>query len=152
MFDEFNNLFMNNSNSQADNLTKKTFTEMAIDFNTGEIIVDENTNDIKILKENEALKVWIWKALKTKRNFYEAYSSSFGSDLHKEIGYVYDRTIKEQLINNEIMETLLVNPYIKRVYNFVNEYDNDNLKLTVYFSVDTIYGTIGENEVSLNNV
>lgn len=115
------------------------FTEMAIDFNTGEII--EENGEIKKLTGKEALNVWIWKALKTDRNRYKAYSSSFGNELKKEIGYVYDRTVKEQLIINEIMECLLVNPYIKKVYNFELNYDNDSVSLTVKFYIDSIYGT-----------
>ena len=36
------------------------FKEYAIDFKTGEYI--KEGNDIKVLEENEALKVWIFKA------------------------------------------------------------------------------------------
>lgn len=115
------------------------FTEMAIDFNTGEII--EENGEIKKLTGKEALNVWIWKALKTERNRYKAYSSSFGNDLTKEIGYVYDRTVKEQLIINEIIECLKVNPYITNVYNFELNYDEENVRLDVKFYIDSIYGT-----------
>lgn len=123
--------------SQDNNLP--LFTEMAIDFNTGEII--EENGEIKKLTGKEALNVWVWKALKTERNRYKAYSSSFGNDLTKEIGYVYDRTVKEQLIINEIMECLLVNPYITNVYNFELNYDEENVRLDVKFYIDSIYGT-----------
>lgn len=123
--------------SQDNNLP--LFTEMAIDFNTGEII--EENREIKKLTGKEALNVWVWKALKTERNRYEAYSSSFGNDLTKEIGYVYDRTVKEQLIINEIIECLMVNPYITNVYNFELNYDEENVRLDVKFYIDSIYGT-----------
>lgn len=123
--------------SQDNNLP--LFTEMAIDFNTGEII--EENGEIKKLTGKEALNVWVWKALKTERNRYKAYSSSFGNDLTKEIGYVYDRTVKEQLIINEIIECLKVNPYITNVYNFELNYDEENVRLDVKFYIDSIYGT-----------
>lgn len=115
------------------------FTEMAIDFNTGQII--EENGEIKILTGKEALNVWVWKALRTDRNRYKAYSSSFGNELNKEIGYVYDRTVKEQLIINEIIECLRVNPYITNVYNFETIYDEANVSLKVNFYMDSIYGT-----------
>lgn len=123
--------------SQDNNLP--LFTEMAIDFNTGEII--EENGELKKLTGKEALNVWVWKALKTERNRYKAYSSSFGNDLTKEIGYVYDRTVKEQLIINEIIECLMVNPYITNVYNFELNYDEENVRLDVKFYIDSIYGT-----------
>ena len=118
------------------------FEEMAIDFDTGEAITENG--DIKVLKGKEALNVWVWKALKTTRNKYKAYSSSFGSDLNKEIGYVYSREIKEQLIINEIMECLLVNPYIINVYDFILDYKENDVMLSVKFKIDSIYGTANQ--------
>lgn len=114
------------------------FTEMAIDFNTGETISKDG--ELVKLTGKEALNVWIWKTLKTERNRFKAYSSSFGSDIHKEIGYVYDRTVKEQLIASEIVDTLIVNPYILRVYDFEIDYSDESLTLNIKFKVDSIYG------------
>ena len=115
------------------------FKEMAINFETGEILT--KNGEIVILEGKEALNVWIWKALKTERNRFKAYSSNFGSDIYKEIGYVYDRTIKEQLMTNEIVDTLLVNPYITNVYDFEMLYSDETLSLNINFKVDSIYGT-----------
>lgn len=114
------------------------FIEMAIDFNTGETISKDG--ELVKLTGKEALNVWIWKTLKTERNRFKAYSSSFGSDIHKEIGYVYDRTVKEQLIASEIVDTLIVNPYILRVYDFEIDYSDESLTLNIKFKVDSIYG------------
>lgn len=123
------------------------FKEMAIDFETGEILTKDG--EIIILEGKEALNVWIWKTLKTERNRFKAYSSSFGTDIYKEIGYVYDRTIKDQLIINEIIESLLVNPYILNVYDFVLEYLEDNLTLDIKFKVDSIYGTANQEVINI---
>lgn len=123
------------------------FTEMAIDFNTGETISKDG--EIIKLTGKEALNVWIWKALKTERNRFKIYSNSFGSDIHKEIGYVYDRTVKEQLITSEIIDTLMVNPYILRVYDFELDYSDENLTLNIKFKVDSIYGVA---EQGVNNI
>ena len=121
------------------------FTEMAIDFKTGETISKDG--EIIKLTGKEALNVWIWKALKTERNRFKIYSNSFGSDIHKEIGYVYDRTVKEQLITSEIIDTLMVNPYILRVYDFEIEYSDETLTLNIRFKVDSIYG-VAKQEVN----
>lgn len=123
------------------------FKELAIDFNTGEIL--EKDGEIIVLEGKEAINIWIWKALKTERNRFKAYSNNFGSDIHKEIGYVYDRTIKEQLIINEIIDTLLVNPYITNVYDFDISYSVDTLTLDITFKVDSIYGTANQEVVNI---
>lgn len=123
------------------------FKELAIDFNTGEVL--EKDGEIIVLEGKEAINIWIWKALKTERNRFKAYSNNFGSDIHKEIGYVYDRTIKEQLIINEIIDTLLVNPYITNVYDFDISYSVDTLTLDIVFKVDSIYGTANQEVVNI---
>lgn len=123
------------------------FKEMAIDFETGEILTENG--EIIILEGKEALNVWIWKALKTERNRFKAYSNNFGSDIYKEIGYVYDRVVEEQLIINEIIDTLLVNPYITNAYNFEITYSDDNLTLNINFKVDSIYGTAAQEVINI---
>ena len=123
------------------------FKEMAIDFDTGEILT--KYGEIVILKGKEALNIWIWKALKTERNRFKAYSGNFGSDIYKEIGYVYDRTIKEQLMINEIIDTLLVNPYITNVYDFDMLYSDETLSLNINFKVDSIYGTATQEVLNI---
>ena len=123
------------------------FKELAIDFNTGEIL--EKDGEIIVLEGKEAINIWIWKALKTERNRFKAYSNNFGSDIHKEIGYVYERTIKEQLIINEIIDTLLVNPYITNVYDFDISYSVDTLTLDIAFKVDSVYGTANQEVVNI---
>lgn len=116
------------------------FKENSIDFDTGEHKIIKG-NFVEIT-ENEALEVWIWKALKTEKDRYLAYSSSYGNDLYKELGYVYDRTVKEQLLYNEIRKCLLVNPYILTVDNFSTEKTISGEEVTITFSVTTIYGEI----------
>lgn len=123
------------------------FKEMAIDFETGEVLT--KNGEIIFLEGKEALNIWIWKALKTERKRFKAYSNNFGSDIYKEIGYVYDRTIKEQLIINEIIDSLLVNPYITNVYDFEIDYSNDDLTLNINFKVDSIYGTVTQEVLNI---
>lgn len=119
-----------------------------IDFRTGEHVI-VNGNFVKVEKI-DALRVWVWKCLKTERNTYEAYSSSYGNDLKKELGYVYDRSVKEQLLYNEIRKSLLVNPYLTSVSNFTTEKTVSGSDVTIYFDIGTIYGEInGETEVTI---
>lgn len=118
------------------------FKEISIDFDTGEPILKDG--EFIILEKIEALKVWVWKTLKTERNRYLIYSDSYGNDLIENIGQIYDKTVKDALMINEIKDCLMVNPYITNVYNFSIEGGRSPI---ISFNVDTVYGTT-ESEVN----
>lgn len=118
------------------------FTEYAIDFGTLEPL--KNGDNLIEVTKKEALKVWIFKALKTKRNFYGIHSDSYGNNLDVHIGTIYQESVKNALIISEIKDCLLVNPYILDCYNFELKYNSDDNHLKVSFNVSTIYG---ESEV-----
>ena len=132
---DFEELFLNQSVEKEE---FSTFREYAIDFDTLEPL--KNGNNLIELTKIEALKVWIFKALKTKRNFYEIHSDSYGNDLDTYIGTIYQENIKNALIISEIKDCLLVNPYILDCYNFELNYNNDNNHLKVSFNISTVYG------------
>ena len=136
---DFEELFLS-QNTEKEELP--LFTEYAIDLDTLEPL--KNDDRLVELNGNEALKVWIFKALKTKRNFYEIHSDSYGNDLDVHISTVYQESIKNALIISEIKDCLLVNPYILDCYNFELNYNNDDNNLKVSFNVSTVYG---ESEV-----
>ena len=138
---DFEELFLN-KNTEKEKKELPLFKEYAINFDTSE--PSENGARLVELTGNEALKVWIFKALKTKRNFYEIHSDSYGNDLDVHIGTVYQESIKNALIISEIKDCLLVNPYILDCYNFELDYNSDDNHLKVSFNVLTVYG---ESEV-----
>ena len=136
---DFEELFLS-QNTEKEKKELPPFTEYAIDLDTLEPL--KNGDRLVELNGNEALKVWIFKALKTKRNFYEIHSDSYGNDLDVHIGTVYQESIKNALIISEIKDCLLVNPYILDCYNFELNYNDNNLKVS--FNISTVYG---ESEV-----
>ena len=138
---DFEELFLN-QNTEKEKKELPLFKGYAIDFDTLEPL--KNGDKLVKLTGNEALKVWIFKALKTKRNFYEIHSDSYGNDLDIHIGTVYQESIKNALIISEIKDCLLVNPYILDCYNFELDYNSDDNHLKVSFNVLTVYG---ESEV-----
>lgn len=131
-------IFLNETETQETDLP--LFKEMAIDFETGEPII--KNDEIVILEETEALKVWIWKVLETERYKYKAYSNNYGNELKEQLGTIYDKTIKDAILENEIRECLGVNPYIVRLHSFSIETPEGMQHPYIYFSVDTVYGTI----------
>ena len=138
---DFEELFLN-QNTEKEKKELPPFTEYAINLDTLEPL--KNGDRLVELNGNEALKVWIFKALKTKRNFYEIHSDSYGNDLDVHIGTVYQESIKNALIISEIKDCLLVNPYILDCYNFELKYNSDDNHLRASFNVSTVYG---ESEV-----
>lgn len=131
-------IFLNETETQENDLP--LFKEMAIDFETGEPII--KNNEIVTLEGSEALKVWIWKVLKTERYKYKAYTDNYGNELKEQLGTIYDKTIKDAILENEIRECLGVNPYIVRLHSFSIETPEGMQHPYIYFSVDTVYGTI----------
>jgi len=133
------NIFLKKAETEVEEMP--TFKEYAIDFKTGEYIKDEN-NDIKVLEKNEALKVWIFKALKTERfRYVDVHSDNYGSELETNIGTIYQKSVKDALMINQIRDTLLVNPYILECYNF--EISNeDEYVPQITFNVKTVYGEL----------
>ena len=131
-------IFLNETETQETDLP--LFKEMAIDFETGEPII--KNNEIVTLEGQEALKVWIWKVLETERYKYKAYSNNYGNELKEQLGTIYDKTIKDAILENEIRQCLGVNPYIVRLHSFSIETPEGMQHPYIYFSVDTVYGTI----------
>ena len=95
-------IFMNQEQQEKLQNDLPLFKEISIDFDTGEFVIQDG--DLVILEGTEALKVWIWKTLKTERNRYLIYSNSYGNDLADNIGQIYDKVTKDALMINEIKE------------------------------------------------
>lgn len=138
----FEKLFLK-QNEKKEKKELPPFKEFAINFDTLEPL--KNGDNLVELNGNGALKVWIFKALKTKRNFYGIHSDSYGNNLDEHIGTIYQESVKNALIISEIKDCLLVNPYILDCYNFDLNYNSDDNHLEVSFNISTVYG---ESEVN----
>ncbi len=95
--------------------------EYAYDFEKNELLLDEGGRTYMV-EGNEALRIWIFTALFTERCHYTAYSFAFGSEIQDQvIGHSMNVEIVKLEIERFIIEALMVNPYIKRLDNFVFE-------------------------------
>nr|DAT66185.1 MAG TPA: Protein of unknown function (DUF2634) [Caudoviricetes sp.] len=112
------------------------FEEWAYDFEKNEFKVRNGTY-YKVYA-NEALKIWIYKALKTARYRYQAYSFEFGTELESLVGLSTNKDVIESEAKRYITETLLCNPYILAVTDF--KFDSKGSIEDVEFRVKTIYG------------
>lgn len=115
--------------------------EYAWDFETDKFIYDNNGNHV-IVEKNEALKVWIYKALKTERFDYMAYSWQYGIELKPFIGKVMSVQERFSELKRVITECLMVNPYIVSMdsFSFDEEKHGELVKLSI--SLTSIYGEV----------
>ena len=99
---------------------------------------------LKIVEGNEAIKIWIYKALQTPRYQYEIYTWDYGSELLSLIGKAYTKGLTQAEASRYIKEALLINPYILDVNVISTSFDGDVLSANV--RVKTIY----DGEVIVN--
>lgn len=116
------------------------FREVAWDFEKDEPILEKG--DFKII-EKEALKVWIYKCIKTNRYEHEIYSLEYGTELSELIGQKYTKGLTESEASRFIKEALLINPYILEVNVKSANFNRDVLSANV--KVSTIYGEVEIN-------
>jgi len=115
-----------------------TFTEYAWDFVNDQFVFENGSH--KIVAENEALKVWIYKTLKTERWRYRAYDNAYGIELEQFIGTRTNNSASAGEIEQYISESLLINPYIKSIDDIQATIDGDTLTYTI--ALTTIYGSL----------
>ena len=116
------------------------YREIAWDFKR-DIPILEN-GDFKIVEGNEAIKVWVYKALLVPRYNYSIYSWNYGSELMDLIGKTYTPSLTKEEAKRYIKEALLINPYILEVD--VIDTDFEDSMLSANIKITTIYG---ESEV-----
>ena len=118
--------------------------DWAINFETGELDL-KNGRPYQV-EGIEALKVWVWKTLKTPRNVYE-YSADIGQEFDELIGTT-DYDLAEESLAFLIQDVLEVSPYILEVDGF--SFARRGSIFEIGFTVNTVYGDFEEEtEVEL---
>lgn len=116
------------------------FKEYAVDWDNKTLLLKDGRP--YLLTGNEALKVWIYKALhpQTQLFKYNAYSDNYGNEIMNLISRFVNTDIKHAELQRIISEALLVNPYILNLSDFV--FSQIGSKMTIEFTVQTVYGKI----------
>ena len=113
--------------------------EYAYDYAKNELLLDEK-GCTYMVEGNEALRIWIMKALSTERFQYIAYSAAFGEEFREQlVGHSINTEVLKLEMERYIIEALMVNPYIKRLDIFV--FEKDSFGMVVTFECTSIYGT-----------
>ncbi|EQK42780.1 hypothetical protein C672_1724 [[Clostridium] bifermentans ATCC 638] len=124
-------------------VTKKElplYKEIAWDYENNKPVIENG--DFKIVEGNEAIKIWIYKALLTPRYLYKIYSWDYGCELRELIGKGYSKGLTKEEAKRYVKEALLINEYILEVD--VKEVILNSDVLKVNMNIKTIYG---ESEV-----
>lgn len=113
------------------------FKEYAYDFANNRLLLKDGQT--YLVEGNEALRIWIFKALTTERFRYTAYDSDFGSEIDTLIGSPLHGDIAKSELKRFIVEALMVNPYIEELHNF--RISQTGSGVTAEFDCTTIYGS-----------
>lgn len=116
------------------------FKELAFDFETGQLKTKGGL--YYYVEKNEAIKVWIYKALFSSRYTYLAYSTNYGNEIYTLIGRYLDKQLLEAELKRMIEEALLCNPYITSLTDF--DITREGAKVICNFSVNTLYGSVAQ--------
>ena len=118
------------------------YKEIAWDFKRNIPILENG--DFKIIEGNEAIKVWVYKALLTPRYNYSIYTWDYGSELLDLIGKAYTPSLTKEEAKRLIKEALEINPYILEVE--ITDINFKDSLLSADIKIVTIYG---ESEVTI---
>ena len=113
--------------------------EYAWDFDKDCFLYDAQGKHV-IVEGDEAIKIWIYKALSTERFRYLAYSWQYGIELRPFIGKVMRVQQRYSEIKRVIIECLMVNPYIKSIDSVEITHKGDSVSISIVIS--TIYGEV----------
>ena len=117
------------------------YKEVAWDFDKDFPILENGT--FKIVEGNEAIKVWVYKAILAQRYNHSIYSWDYGSEVKELIGKNYTKALVEAEAKRLIEECLLINPYILSVDVTSTSFKDSTL--TCDIKITTIYGDMEVN-------
>ena len=134
--------FISNTDEVKVDNTFPMYKEVAWDFKRNIPILENG--DFKIVEGNEAIKVWVYKALLTPRYNYSIYTWDYGSELLDLIGKAYTPSLTKEEAKRLIKEALEINPYILEVE--ITDINFKDSLLSADIKIVTIYG---ESEVTI---
>ena len=134
--------FISNTDEVKVDNTFPMYKEVAWDFKKNIPILENG--DFKIVEGNNAIKVWVYKALLTPRYNYSIYTWDYGSELLDLIGKAYTPSLTKEEAKRLIKEALEINPYILEVE--ITDINFKDSLLSADIKIVTIYG---ESEVTI---
>ena len=107
--------------------------EYEIDLSTGQLTG-------KIVEGVDAIKVWIYNALRTARYRYNIFSWDYGSELEELIGHSYSQEYLNVEAKRMVEDCILINENIISITGFSISLVND--KMNADFTANTLLGEV----------
>jgi hypothetical protein len=101
--------------------------EYAWDFEKNDFKLKDG--NFQIVEGTEALKIWIWKALKTSKAIYPIYSDDYGQEFEGLVGKGISKSLAESEAERLTLECLKENEHILGISNFRADKSKDILKI-----------------------
>lgn len=137
MSDIFEDIFEEYEAENEEPLDEEPPREWGVNFETGQLTG-------RIAEGSEAIKVWVWNALKTPRYLYEIYSWYYGHDFDELVGNSFSEEYVDAEVKRMLKECLTVNPYIEDVEDITYSYQDDTLHISC-----KILTEFGEEEIDV---
>lgn len=113
-------------------LEAEGFCDYAYDFVNNTLLTRDGKH--YFVYGNEAMKIWIYKAILTERFKFSAYSDRFGSQIFELVGEVISRKFKEEEIKRYIIEALMVHPFMRAIVRIELSNEKDGTHVDVYYT------------------
>jgi hypothetical protein len=132
------------TSSIIDQISSQNLTiakEWAWDFDTSEFVI-KNGKFVEVTGL-EAVKVQVWKALKTARYRYLIYSWNYGNELENLIGKGFTPAVLQSEAARYVREALSPCPYVQDINNMAISIDG--AALSIGCTIVTPYGEVTVN-------
>lgn len=120
-------------------LEREGFCEYAYDFEKNELKTKDGRH--YYVYGNEAMKIWIYKAMITSRFKHSAYTDRFGTEIYSLIGEVISSKFKEAEIKRYIIEAVMVHPFMVSINKI------EMMPVKSGLNVDVYYTTVFTDEI-----
>ena len=114
------------------------YREYAWDFDRDEFVMKDG--QLVLLEGQAAVQVWVYKALRTERYRYLAYTWDYGNEIERLIGSTFSPAAQRSEAERYVREALMVLPYIREVNQIEIASEGDELRIEA--TVETVYGEV----------
>ena len=124
--------YLDEVGADREELEQEGFCEYAYDFENNTLKTRSGRH--YYVYGNEAMKIWIYKAMITSRFKHSAYTDKFGTEIYSLIGEVISSKFKEAEIKRYITEAVMVHPFMVSINKIEMKPYKSGLNVDVYYT------------------
>lgn len=124
--------YLDEVGADIEELEQEGFCEYAYDFENNTLKTKNGRH--YYVYGNEAMKIWIYKAMISSRFKHSAYTDKFGTEIYSLIGEVISSKFKEAEIKRYITEAVMVHPFMVSINKIDMKAYKSGLKVDVYYT------------------